>query len=211
MLSASRRSSLTRAAKLFHTHLDHRTASYLSARGIDQRLAVRHGLGTVSIDPDYQQWWGLLCIPYITPTGVVFLKFRQMDPDHTGPKYLAPSGLKTRVYNARAIWRDSPVIGLAEGELDTIIAEEALGIPVVGIAGVQNWKAHYTRLFEGYEEVLILADNDSTKETNAGQEFADKLTRKLDNARQVTLPPGMDVSEFVLAEGADALKERCGL
>lgn len=211
MLSASRKNYLTGLARLFHANLDETTACYLHSRGIDRRLAVRHGLGTVSGDPDHHSYFGYLSIPYATPTGVVALKFRKLDESLPGPKYNAPSGQRTRVFNARAVLRDSPIIAICEGELDTIVAEDALGVPAVGVPGVQNWKPHYRRMFEGYDRVLLLADNDASKDRNAGQEFADKLLAKLDNAQQVMLPADMDVSEFVAGHGPDALRDLCGL
>ena len=210
MLSASRKNYLTGLARAFHTRLDETTACYLASRGIDRRLAVRHGLGTVSDDPDHRSYWGMLCIPYATPTGVVALKFRNLEPG-AEPKYTAPPGQRTRVFNARAVLRESHMIAICEGELDTIIAEDVLGIPAVGIPGVQNWKPHYRRLFEGYDTVLVLADNDAGKERNAGQEFADKLLSKLDNAQQVRLPAGQDVTDLVVSGGPDALRDLCGL
>ena len=110
---------------------------------------------------------------------------------------------------------------MCEGEFDTIIAEDALGLPAVGIPGVQNWKPHYAKVFEGYARVLILADDDSSKHEqrvaegkkskNSGAEFSKLLCSKLDNAIPVKLPRDMDVSDLVLARGADALRDLCDL
>lgn len=215
MLSDSRKNYLTGLARQWHQQLDERTACYLSARGVSRAAAVRHGLGTVgTADTDHHSYLGMLCIPYVTPTGVVGFKFRQLDPDGEGPKYTAPPGQRTRLFNAQSIvTRESQVIALCEGELDAIVAGDVLGVPAVGVPGVQNWKPHYRRLFDGYSRVLLLADNDEPKKSgkNPGQEFAEALMAKLDNAERVTLPPGQDVTDFVLAEGGAALRALCSL
>ena len=76
-LSRSQMESLQTAAERYHESLDQRLLSYLAARGIDQDAATGHRLGLV-VDPvvGHEAYRGMLSIPYVTPEGVVALKFR---------------------------------------------------------------------------------------------------------------------------------------
>ncbi len=92
--------------------------------------------------------------------------------DDGKPKYGSPTGQKAHLYNVSDITLMSPYILVCEGELDTIIASGVLGIPAVGVPGVQAWKSHYPKLFGGYETVFVVGDNDIKEDgTNPGAEF----------------------------------------
>jgi len=87
-------------------------------------------------------------------------------------------------------------------ELDTIIASGVLGIPAVGVPGVQAWKSHYPKLFSGYETIYVIGDNDIKEDgTNPGAEFAKRVANEVINSVIVTLPPGMDINDYYLAHG----------
>src|SRR4051812_5430637 len=81
------------------------------ARGIGLDAARQYRLGSVSeAEPGHEKTWGRLSIPYITPSGIVAIKFRCVrdhdckESDH--PKYLAPKGQKPRLYNVAAFTAD---------------------------------------------------------------------------------------------------------
>jgi DNA primase len=148
-----------------------------------------------------------LAIPYLTPAGVVEIKFRRID-DSDGPKYLYQSGSTSeRIFNPQALFDDRDYICVCEGELDAITAEQC-GIPAVGIPGVDNWQPFFAKVFAGYDRVLILGDAD---DSGQGEGFANDLARLIPNSRVVLMPDGHDVNSFYMAEGSDALRRKAGI
>jgi DNA primase len=96
-------------------------------------------------------------------------------------------------------------IVVCEGELDTVIVSGVLGIPAVGIPGVQAWKPHFAKLLNGYDSVYIVGDNDVKEDgSNPGAEFAKRVASEVLNSVIVTLPPNMDINDYYLAYGAEA-------
>jgi phage/plasmid primase-like uncharacterized protein len=82
-----------------------------------------------------------------------------------------------------------------------------LGIPAVGIPGVQAWKPHYAKLFSGYDTIYVVGDNDIKEDgSNPGMEFAKRVANEIFNSQIVTLPPGMDINDHYLQAGAEATK-----
>lgn len=178
--------------------------SYLAGRGIGREVAATHRLGYVaSPEPGDEHVAGRLSIPYVTPGGVLSVRYRTLKD---GPKYLSHTGDKVRPYNVMALHRVSMTLLLTEGELDCLVAQEATGLPAVGIPGAQSWQSHFTYLFEDYERVIVLADGD-----DAGKELARKVCSALDNAIAISMPDGQDVNDFVMSQGAQALRSRVGL
>jgi DNA primase len=101
----------------------------------------------------------------------------------------------------------SPYIVICEGELDAVVTSGMLGIPAVGVPGVQSWKPHFPKLFTGYETVYVVGDNDIKEDgSNPGAEFAKRVANEILNSTIVTLPPGMDINDYYLAYGADATR-----
>jgi DNA primase len=208
MLNAEQRNLLTEAAEKYCNSLTPQAASYLEARGITAEVAHTFRLGSV-VEPSagHEHAVGRLSIPYLTPAGVVGIKFRSIDD--TTPKYLWPSGQKIGLYNVLDLHRYSDTIAICEGEIDTIVASGIVGIPAVGVAGVSQWKPWFPKLFESYTRILIFADNDVKEDgTNPGQELARRIKEDLDKATIVQLPPNMDVNEIYLQLGKDWFTER---
>ena len=209
MLSDEQKLSLTECAKRYNSYLDEEILSYLEGRGIIKETADRFQLGKV-LEPHagHELATGMLSIPYLTPSGVVGLKFRRLD-DGT-PKYLWPSGQKVGMYNVLDLHKDSDVIAICEGEIDTIVISGLVGIPAVGVPGVSQWKPHFPKLFEAYERVLVFADNDAGKKdgNNPGFELAKRIKEDVDKAEIVVLPEGHDVNEVYLSTGSDWFVDR---
>ena len=208
MLNAEQRNLLTEAAEKYCNSLTPQAASYLEARGITAEVAHTFRLGSV-VEPSagHEHAVGRLSIPYLTPAGVVGIKFRSIDD--TTPKYLWPSGQKIGLYNVLDLHCYSDTIAICEGEIDTIVASGIVGIPAVGVAGVSQWKPWFPKLFESYTRILIFADNDVKEDgTNPGQELARRIKEDLDKATIVQLPPNMDVNEIYLQLGKDWFTER---
>lgn len=199
--SESQKSWLGSLADRYHESLDEATLSYLAARGIDRDAATGFRLGLVTDpDPAHQRYMGRLSIPFITPTGVVYMRFRCLEDhpkcdDHG--KYEGIAGDSTHLYNVSALHVAGDTIVVTEGELDALISTEA-GVPAVGVPGATNWKPFYYRLFDDYERVILVGDGDS-----AGREFVATLARNLGNSIRRPMPEGYDVNSYVLEHGVD--------
>ena len=179
----------------------------LEERGISEEVAALYSLGTI-VEPmnGHELYDGWISIPYITALGhCVGFKFRRLDDGK--PKYGSPTGQKAHLYNVSDITIDSSYIAVCEGELDALVLSGLVGIPAVGVPGVQAWKPHFVKLFTGYDTVFVIGDNDIKEDgTNPGAEFSKRVAQEIPNSTIVTLPPSMDVNDFYLANGADATK-----
>jgi len=208
MLNAEQKALLTEAAERYAQHIDPLAQSYLQGRGISPEVANSFLLGSV-VDPSvgHEHAVGMLSIPYITPSGVVGIKFRRLD--NGTPKYLWPTGQKIGLFNVQDLHKSSDTIAICEGEIDTIVLSGCIGIPAVGVAGVSQWKAHFPKLFEPYTKILIFADNDIKEDgRNPGQELAKRIKEDLPAAIIVGLPGNQDVNDLYLAYGKGWFDER---
>jgi DNA primase len=208
MASSVQLKSLLEAAQRYAQEITPEVLIALDERGISEKVAARYQLGTV-VEPDngHEMHEGWISIPYITATGsCVGFKFRRTD--EAKPKYGSPTGQKAHLYNVSDITIMSPYIVVCEGELDTVITSGVLGIPAVGVPGVQAWKPHFSKLFSGYETVFIVGDNDIKEDgSNPGAEFSKRVANEILNSQIVTLPPGMDINDYYLANGVDATRK----
>jgi DNA primase len=198
---------LLEAAQRYAQQISPEAVTALSERGISEEIAALYMLGTVT-DPinEHELHTGWLSIPYITAMGhCVGFKFRRLDDGK--PKYGSPTGQKAHLYNVTDVTIMSKHIVICEGELDTVVVSGMLGIPAVGVPGVQAWKPHFVKLFAGYDTVYIVGDNDIKEDgSNPGADFSKRVHQELLNGTIVTLPPNMDINDYYLAYGADATK-----
>lgn len=203
-LSKSQKELLEKATESYAQNLQE-IVPYLQSRGITEQTAVMFRLGFVR-EPEmgHEPYVGKLAIPYLTPTGVIDIRFRSLNSDG-GPKYMSRPGATTHIYNISALGNDSDVLAICEGELDTVVATQA-GFSAVGLPGANNWKSFYTRVLADWSKVVLLCDGD-----NAGREMAKHLSRELDNVFPVFMPEGQDVNDVYLLEGADGLRKRAGV
>lgn len=211
MQSSEQERLLLEVVSRYSTSLDEATVRYLEGRGISRETAETFSLGTV-VDPHpgHEQFEGWLSIPYVSALGIYqCVKFRRLDDGK--PKYGQPLGQKLHIYNVADCLADSGHIAICEGELDAIVMSAEVGIPAVGIPGVAAWKPYYTKLFNGFDTVFIIGDNDEKEDgTNPGAEFSRRVASEVINSQIVQLPLGMDVNEYYLANGAEAVKELLG-
>lgn len=206
--SESQKKRLGALADRYHESLTQETLSYLESRGIDQDAVAGFRLGEVrDPDPTHEQFVGRLSIPFITPTGVVAMRFRCLEdhnckeqvPKHG--KYEGISGAATKLYNVSALHTAMGTVGICEGELDALIASIS-GMASVGVPGTQGFKQHWYRLFDDFETVYVLGDGDS-----AGRKFATEVSANIRGARALPMPAGHDVSSYVLEFGAEAFQK----
>jgi DNA primase len=203
-LSKSQKELLEKATESYAQNLQE-IVPYLQSRGITEQTAVMFRLGFVR-EPEmgHEPYVGKLAIPYLTPTGVIDIRFRSLNSDG-GPKYMSRPGATTHIFNINALGDDSDVLAICEGELDTVVATQA-GFSAVGLPGANNWKSFYNRVLADWSKVILLCDGD-----NAGREMAKHLSRELDNVFPVFMPEGQDVNDVYLLEGADGLRKRAGV
>jgi len=199
---------LLEAAQRYAQAISPEVLDVLAARGISELVAAKFQLGTVTEPHNgHEMHEGWLSIPYITASGsCVGFKFRRIDDGK--PKYGSPTGQKAHLYNVCDITIDSPHIVVCEGELDAVITSGVLGIPAVGVPGVAAWKPHFPKLFNGYETIYVVGDNDIKEDgSNPGAEFAKRVANEVMNSVIVSLPPGMDINDYYLAHGAEKTRE----
>lgn len=212
MLSNVQLKSSKEAAHHYAQAISEEALAYLAGRGISEQVAAKYRLGTV-VDPieGHQGYEGWISIPYFTALDhCVGFKFRRLDDGK--PKYGSPVGQKTHLFNVNAVTEDSGHIVICEGEFDAIIMNE-IGVPAVGVPGVAAWKPFYPKLFTGFDVIYIIGDNDTRedKDTNPGADFSRRVMGDVTNGQIVTLPPGMDITDYYLANGADGLRGILGL
>ena len=198
---------LLEAAQRYAQEITPEAIVALEERGISELVAAKFQLGSV-VDPlnGHEQHAGWISIPYITALGhCVGFKFRRLDGGL--PKYGSPTGQKAHLYNVSDVTVMSKHIVVCEGELDTVIVSGVLGIPAVGVPGVQAWKSHFSRLLAGYDTVFIVGDNDVKEDgSNPGADFSKRVHQEVLNGVIVSLPPNMDINDYYLAYGSDATK-----
>lgn len=213
LLSSSQRASLTEAAHRYHANVL-AAAFYLDGRGVAESQASSFLLGCVG-DPitGHERFRGMLSIPYLCHGSVVAMKFRRIE-DSDGPKYDAPAGQHLRLYNAQSLAEGGEVAVVCEGELDAIAAAGALSVPSVGVPGTSAWDAnpHWARCFGDFDRVVVIADND-VKESgdNPGMKLAQKIVKSVGGAELVAPPAGLDLTDWLLRDGADAVRKAVGV
>jgi DNA primase len=207
MASNAQSKLLLEAAQRYAQEITPEALVALAERGISEQVAARFQLGSI-VDPinGHEMYDGWISIPYITAGNTcVGFKFRRLDDGK--PKYGSPTGQKAHLYNVADVLPLSPYIVVCEGELDTVITSGMLGIPAVGVPGVQAWKPHFAKLFMGYETIYVVGDNDVKEDgSNPGAEFSKRVANEILNSQIVTLPLGMDINDYYLAHGADATR-----
>jgi DNA primase len=212
MPSASSKKRLDAASKAYMEQLETPEGMYakhyLAMRKISPEAQTYFRLGFVKDAEEGDEFEvGRLSIPYITPTGVVGLKFRAIplngipgNPEDS-PKYKYRTGFTTTIFNTRDLQRQEQLVCITEGELDTVSAWMA-GYPSVAVPGVKNWRPVFARAFR-FRKVAILADND---DSGQGLEFARMVQKDIHGSRIVLMPDGMDVNKLVVEDGLEALK-----
>ena len=118
-LSSSQRQFLLQATQRYASKIE-LAKDYLANRSLSVEEASIFHLGVVEEPlPGHEPYKGRLAIPYITPSGVVDIRFRAMATEE--PKYLGLIGSKTTMFNTQACFVADKYICVTEGEFDCII------------------------------------------------------------------------------------------
>jgi hypothetical protein len=200
-LSTSQRNFLLQATQRYAAAIE-KAEPYLSSRQLSVDEAKVFLLGVVEDPlPGHEPYKGRLAIPYITPSGVVDIRFRAIGNDD--PKYMGLVGAKTTMFNTQACFVADKYICVTEGEFDCIMMSSKTIHPTVGIPGANNWKPHYAKILDDFDIVIVLADGDA-----AGLEFGKKISRELGNVNIVSMPEGEDVNSMMIKQGSEWIDER---
>jgi hypothetical protein len=208
--SPEQRRSLEEQLLRYESHRP-KIQAYLDGRGL-AGAAERFRLGYVEPADDVPvRYWNRLVIPYLTPTGVVQLRYRCVGAhdckERNHGKYLGDAGVDVTLFNASAVLTGRDPVVLTEGEFDAIAVEALTGLPAVGIPGAQAWGKHpyWSRCFVGHD-LILPADGD-----DAGMSLADAVKADLPDVKVVRLPDGHDCNSVLLAEGRAGFLARLGL
>ena len=209
-LSTQRRALLAKATEEYAAALVGSPAEeYLTGRGVPVEVAQRFRLGYVAepVDGHEDRFRGKLSIPYLTPTGPVGMRFRKLEAKPEKMKFDQEANQRTPFYNVLDLHKSEPWIAVCEGEPDTWVTSGIVGVPAVGIPGVDHWnlnKMIWSRLLQDYDTVFLLMDPDK-----AGQGIIPELMRLVENPVKINLPA--DVNDTVNEYGAAWLLEKMGL
>lgn len=203
-LSAEQRRFFEQAAMTYQSDLagDTSAQAYLETRGLGPSAAATFRLGVVRRPlPGHEAYRGRLAIPYLTPAGVVNVRFRCAEAHECEghAKYLSAEGAGTNLYNVLDLKKDEPFICIAEGEIDTMSLSLA-GLPAVGVPGVDTWQKHFSRCLEDFEVIYAFGDGDK-----AGSKFSNFLARET-RARPIRMPAGKDCNDIYREQGAEGLR-----
>lgn len=202
-LTHTQRESLEKATTHYQRSI-HLAEEYLASRGLSLADAATVRLGLVE-DPltGHELFRGRLAIPYLTPSGVVDIRFRAIGPQE--PKYMGMSGTQTHLYNVSSLLKAKDYIAVTEGEIDAITLDYKCGIPSIGVPGANSWKRHYARLLQDFETVIIFADGDQP-----GSDFAKKIAQEVQGVTIVNMPDGHDVNSMYLQSGKQWFLDKLG-
>ena len=175
---------------------------YLAGRGMGAATVKENRLGRVSTALNGHEYLqGRLVIPYIGPRGNIYnLRFRCMDhvdckAEGCDRKYMSLSGFPSRVFGVRSLVSADDSIHVTEGELDAVTLH-ACGLAAVGIPGVENMPAHFSRMLAGFSTIILWADGDQP-----GRDFAGAVTKAIPNASVIFMPAKEDVNSVFVARG----------
>ncbi len=189
--------------------------SYLNGRGLSMDSILKYRLGWASNPlPEHEMMRGRLCIPYVKKSGIVALKFRCIQEhnckDHGHVKYLSDG--PQWLFNTSAVDQPTDIVGICEGEIDAITLS-SVGIPSIGIPGVDSWKGHpwWVEVLRDIPRILIFADNDSQNPENPGYRLAREIQKSIPKARLVPLPEMSDVNSVYTMYGESYLRELAGV
>ena len=209
MQSSERKKSLEFATLRYMEAMDAATLAWLEKRGIDADTATSNALGLVKQPiQGHGPAMNRLAIPYLTDDGPIAMNFRCLE-DHVckeigggHSKYWKERGQQSRLYGVQSYFTPQQDIHVCEGELDTIILKDVVGLPAIGVPGATTWQTHWRLIFSDFDRVFIWSDGDQ-----AGNNMVNKWQKELGTrAIHVRLPEKKDVNALYLERGAEGLR-----
>lgn len=183
---------------------------YMASRGLDPEMVARFRLGYVA-EPEigHDMFRGRLSVPYWRRTAsgvwsVRGIKFRRLQDNSGGAKYLPTPGFKPALFNTQDLILNEDEICICEGELDAVAASSS-GLPAVAAPGATTWQPKWNPIFAGYETIFVLADGDQP-----GLDFGGAVAEQLPNVKVVPMLDGEDVNSMIQKFGIDKVKGMIG-
>jgi DNA primase len=199
--SASMKASLEESTTVYEKQLlDHPDAmTYLvDQRGLSPALVSELRLGYVETPLVGDGWFkNHISIPYITPSGVVGMKYRALDDSR--PKYKKREGEINRIYNT-SILKTAYELVICEGEFNAMACLE-VGLNAVALNGTGGWKPEFRRIFRN-RKITVLCDGDEP-----GKKLGAKLAAELWDATIVECPDDEDPNSILVKYGPEGLRE----
>lgn len=210
-LATSLKESLELKTAGYVQQMNRDAAQYLTARGLNRDTAERFRLGFVAhpLSSEDRNFVGRLTIPSIGPTGNIYgLKFRKIDDETPGPKYMNTAGLSQRPFNLRALLEADQRIVICEGEIDAMTLDQC-GLPAVGIPGVDHWHKQLARMFVGFSEVIVVGDSDPEGQ---GARFSAQVAKDVYSSRRVVIAQERaDINSLYCEGGSELVYDVLGL
>jgi DNA primase len=204
-LSASQKSSLEAACQKYEEAFRGSPAEeYLEGRGLPASVSAGFRLGYVAeTATGHEAAKGRLALPYITPSGVIDLRFRTLGDEE--PKYLSLSGATPHLFGVCQLHQAVDYVAICEGELDAVVLSGLCDVPAVAIPGVGAWKRWWRHLFSDFRVILCL-DGDE-----AGRSAAQKIRKDLPDSTTVRMPDGYDVNGYYMEHGRETVRKLIGI
>lgn len=217
--SSSQRALLVRKTLAYHEQLLSPEGAPLLAylkegRGFTDATIEHFMLGAVllpeSSDESVRGW---ISIPFMTPAGPVAMRYRRPPDSEDKRKYWQPEGSNLTLFNVGALQVADTTVVISEGEMDCIALHQC-GVPAIGVPGGNAWKESFIPLFEGYERVIITADNDGNGDSGpqqAGKRFAATVARDVPGPEVILCPEGHDINSHMKEFGVQATRDLLGI
>lgn len=145
-----------------------------------------------------------ISIPFITPSGVVAIQYRSIDPEHE-PRFLNHGSTK-RIWNTKTLVSPVRTVWMTEGLIDGATIHQ-LGLPVVGMPGVKSWDKLFARAFRN-RRVIVCVDGDDRE--GQGEKFAADVLKSVEDGGTI-LFEDEDVNSFYVKYGEEALRQKLGV
>lgn len=163
----------------------------------------RLGIVADPVSRDDDMYRGRITIPYLTPAGVVSIRYRTTPELDHSKKYLSEAGDIGRPFNVLALKDPDPTVYITEGEIDAMSCWCA-GLPAVGFPGARSWVKVFSRLFR-WKQVVILHDGD-----DAGFGFAETVQKDVGRCRLINMGTDSDVNQVYVERGPEGLRKYVG-
>jgi hypothetical protein len=195
--SARREDALKRVAGMvaqverYHSQVDTVARFYWHGVGLSNATIERYKLGYCPACPTYRESPSYV-IPYFQARQLISIRHRLAYVTKESGKYRPEfAGLPNQLFNLDALTPDEVSfmldpgeVLLVEGEIKSLFLSAEIGLPSVGMPGVESWQEEWIKYFAGCAGVYVTLDPDA-------EHKAAEITRTLNAngiaAKQVTI------------------------